>query len=411
MEKSSFFNAELINGEYDRVYGAEDYARYFSSFIGNGVFPNPSDNLKVKADGKDMKIIVKAGKAWINGYYYENDDDLIIKLASADGVLNRIDRVVVRFDLIEREISVNVKQGKFSSDPVATELERNTDIYELALADIKIQNGAIAINNSNITDLRLNSELCGIVHGTIEQVDTTEIFNTYKYYLDEKMNSNEFNDWFISLKNKLDPNEDIAMQLQVQIAELEENMKKAVNSDMVDGKHAKGELLTNEKEDLVGAINEVFTNASNGKEEIASAITGVGVSADSSMTFSQLAKVISSLGTMKYATGVTSNQNVSGSTEEIFNVGFNPRLVICHRLSQDSAQEPKLCIHFNGFINSDINIVLLDFTFSRIGVSKTVAQTRTNTAYCYACAIGENQIAVKRTGSGYIENLRWYAFQ
>ena len=78
MEKSSFFNAELINGEYDRVYGAEDYARYFSSFIGNGVFPNPSDNLKVIADGKDMKIIIKAGKAWINGYYYENDDDFII---------------------------------------------------------------------------------------------------------------------------------------------------------------------------------------------------------------------------------------------------------------------------------------------------------------------------------------------
>ena len=412
MEKSSFFNAELINGEYDRVYGAEDYARYFSSFIGNGVFPNPSDNLKVTADGKDMKIIVKAGKAWINGYYYENDDDLIIKLSPADGVLNRIDRVVVRFDLIEREISVNVKLGKFASDPVATELERNTDIYELALADIKIQNGAIAINNSNITDLRLNSELCGIVHGTVEQVDTTEIFNTYKYYLDEKMNSNEFNDWFISLKNKLDPNEDIAMQLQVQIAELEEKMKKAVNSDMVDGNHAKGELLTNEKEDLVGAINEVFTNASNGKEEIASAITGIGVSADKSMTFSQLAGIISTLGTAKYATGVTSNQLFYGSPEEIYDIGFNPRLVIEVRLSHESNKEPKMTIHFNGFINSEINIVLVDFYFSRSSIiSKTVEQLRSGTNYCYACAIGNNQIAVRRAGSGIYENLRWYAFE
>ena len=46
MEKCSFFNAELVDGEYDRIYLAEDYARYFSSFIGNGVFPNPSTNLK-----------------------------------------------------------------------------------------------------------------------------------------------------------------------------------------------------------------------------------------------------------------------------------------------------------------------------------------------------------------------------
>ena len=76
MEKSSFFNAELVDGEYDRVYLAEDYARYFSSFIGNGVFPNPSNNLKVVASGENMKVTVKAGKAWINGYYYENDSDL-----------------------------------------------------------------------------------------------------------------------------------------------------------------------------------------------------------------------------------------------------------------------------------------------------------------------------------------------
>lgn len=248
MEKSSFFNAELINGEYDRVYLAEDYAKYFSSFIGNGVFPNPSDNLRVIAEGNSMRVIVKAGKAWINGYYYENDADLILNINPADGVLTRIDRIVLRFDLLEREISIKVNQGTFSSDAAAKELERNTDIYELALADIKIKNGIISVNNSNITDLRLNSELCGIVHGTVEQVDTTDIFNAYQHYLNEKMNSNEFNEWFISLKNKLDPFEDAALQLQIQITALEEKMENSLktdgslqenlNADMIDGKHA-----------------------------------------------------------------------------------------------------------------------------------------------------------------------------
>ena len=40
MEKSSFFNSVNIDGTdgYDRVYYAEDFAEYFRSFIGNGVF-------------------------------------------------------------------------------------------------------------------------------------------------------------------------------------------------------------------------------------------------------------------------------------------------------------------------------------------------------------------------------------
>lgn len=36
MEKSSFFNSV----SHDRTYKAEDWAEYFASFIGNGVFPS-----------------------------------------------------------------------------------------------------------------------------------------------------------------------------------------------------------------------------------------------------------------------------------------------------------------------------------------------------------------------------------
>ncbi len=43
MERSSFFNAELVDEKYDRTYNAEDFARYFASFIGSGIFPNPTN--------------------------------------------------------------------------------------------------------------------------------------------------------------------------------------------------------------------------------------------------------------------------------------------------------------------------------------------------------------------------------
>ena len=136
MEKSSFFNS--VSG--DRKYKAEDWASYFASFIGNGVFPVPSTGLQVVA-GNGMQVTVKAGKAWINGYFYDNTSDLSLTLATADGVLNRIDRVVVRWDLTNRLISVKVKSSSPSASPSAPNIERDADIYELALADIYVGAG------------------------------------------------------------------------------------------------------------------------------------------------------------------------------------------------------------------------------------------------------------------------------
>lgn len=67
-EASRFFNA--VDG--DRVYSAADWAEYFASFIGNGVFGSPSTNLQV-SPGDGMNVSVAAGLAWINGYFYTND--------------------------------------------------------------------------------------------------------------------------------------------------------------------------------------------------------------------------------------------------------------------------------------------------------------------------------------------------
>lgn len=171
MEKSSFFNS--VSG--DRKYKAEDWASYFGSFIGNGVFPIPSTGLQVVA-GNGMQIMVKAGRAWINGYFYDNTSDLALTLATADGVLNRIDRIVVRWDLTNRLISVKVKSSSYSASPSAPAVERDADIYELALADVYVGAGVTAITGSKITDKRLDTSLCGVVAAVVDQIDT-EAFN------------------------------------------------------------------------------------------------------------------------------------------------------------------------------------------------------------------------------------------
>ena len=95
------FNAVYDGEAYDRVYKAEDWAWYFATFLANGVFPKPSDGLQVIAHN-GMEIRVNAGQAFINGYAFRNTSSYSITLDTAEGALNRIDRVIVRWDLPQR---------------------------------------------------------------------------------------------------------------------------------------------------------------------------------------------------------------------------------------------------------------------------------------------------------------------
>lgn len=172
-----------ING--DRKYKAEDFAAYFSSFIGNGIFVRPSDCLQVIAVGDSMQIIIRPGKGWINGYWLTNDEDYIYTMEKGDATLNRIDRMVMRLDYTERKMSVGIKKGAMSLSPVAPTLKRDADAYELALADIYVPKGALTISQAAITDTRLNFNLCGLMHGVVDQVDTTSIFNQYQSWFND----------------------------------------------------------------------------------------------------------------------------------------------------------------------------------------------------------------------------------
>ncbi|MFJ8216234.1 hypothetical protein [Bacillus cereus] len=225
MEKSSFFSS--VNG--DRRYKAEDWANYFNKFITNGYFPNVGSNLQVIADRNRMQITLKPGSAWINGYMYQNTEDLVLNVDTADGVVKRIDRVVLRCDFVERRIRAYIKKGVFAANPVAPTLQRDADAHELAVAEILVRNGVVVINQEDVTDIRLNIQTCGVVNSLI-QVDTTTIFNQYLDWLtrtkqkheqdtqniinqfttfteaEKQRYKNDFTTWFNNLKIVLDGN-------------------------------------------------------------------------------------------------------------------------------------------------------------------------------------------------------------
>ena len=59
-------------------------------------------------------------------------------------------------------------------------------MHELGIANVYVAKGASTISQSNITDLRLNSNECGIVRGTVEEIDTTTLFNQYQNWIAQK---------------------------------------------------------------------------------------------------------------------------------------------------------------------------------------------------------------------------------
>ena len=270
-EKSSFFTS--LNG--DRKYKASDFAEYFKTFIGNGVFPNPSSNLQVIANG-DMTLTISPGFAWINGYMYHNTDNLILTVDHSDSALKRVDRVVIKCDFVNREIKTYIKKGTFSQSPVAPALERSVDAYELCVAEIQIDNNVVAIQQSKITDTRLNNEVCGIVTQTVETIDTTALFNQIEAYKQEfelqNMNwfnattvklGDDFNIWFDTVKGIL--NEDVAGNITNRLLTLEDKVNNldliASKVTMNDGSTVEDTVSAN-KTSILSLQEELGTNKS-----------------------------------------------------------------------------------------------------------------------------------------------------
>lgn len=186
MERCGFFDAHLVGNEYDRVYLAEQFASYFASFVGNGVFGKKLNELQVLSmTTPAMQIRVQEGQGWINGYWYENMSELYLPIEVADGVLSRIDSVVLRLGITERSMWIAVKKGTPSYEPVAPDIIRNDDYYELQLATIWIGAGYTNIKQSDITDTRWNTDACGVVTGLIEQLDTSDYGHQLQSFIDQ----------------------------------------------------------------------------------------------------------------------------------------------------------------------------------------------------------------------------------
>lgn len=181
-EKSGFFDS---TADDIRAYPARDFAEYFARILTNGVI-NGGANLEVTAAGNDANVRLNVGYAWINGYVYSVYDSQIMLSIEPATTMDRIDRVVLRLDtsIPIRAIRAIILQGAPSTSPTPPSLIRSGNIYDISLAQIRVKANSTIVEQSNITDERLDQNVCGLVNSLI-RVDTA----TFQRQFDDFMNA------------------------------------------------------------------------------------------------------------------------------------------------------------------------------------------------------------------------------
>jgi hypothetical protein len=199
-------NTETGLMEADRTYSDFDFANYFNKFISDGVYPNPSNQLKVVSVDSNLNLTVKVGAGFIKGRGYQLSEDKTVKINNPSDSMDRRDIIVLQCDFnVDREIKILYKAGVPSSNPIKPTITRNADVWELELAEVLVRRSTKEILQADITDSRLNSSLCGIVVGLVQQIDTTNIFTSYQSALTLAQNNinsfeNKYNSWFNTIQ-------------------------------------------------------------------------------------------------------------------------------------------------------------------------------------------------------------------
>lgn len=162
-ERSLLFNSTF---EDRRRFQASDLAWVLSNFLTSGVYhTNEVPGIKVVTDGMGMNVTLTKGAAFVRGYSYETTGRLSLTHDTADSQYDRIDRVILRLDtrIENRYIKAFIIKGLPAHEPVPPTLQRDEEIHEISLAQVKIRKGMSVIDEHDVKDERFDEEVCGLV--------------------------------------------------------------------------------------------------------------------------------------------------------------------------------------------------------------------------------------------------------
>lgn len=178
-------------------YTAED-AELFHCTRTSGIWAE--DSFSISVTGADNNVTVGTGIAWINNEEFSGKVTAlksaeVLDLGIADSTYPRIDVIAIQFNANNNATDVIIKKGTPATNPVRPTIVRTGAVYELYLASIYRPAGATAITAGNITDLRMDKTVCGLMADSVTKVDMTtieaqirELINNLQSEIDEVKN-------------------------------------------------------------------------------------------------------------------------------------------------------------------------------------------------------------------------------
>lgn len=151
MYSSGFFNGDV-------EYGQEEFNRYFENLYESGVSMDANGSLHLAVMPAEGGILLAPGFAIIKGFYFYNDSELEIPI-TPDSNYPRIDRLVLRLNVLTGPISPVVKSGAAGSAPSAPQLQRDNIACEISLAQIIVQPSGVI----TVADERFDPSVCGVI--------------------------------------------------------------------------------------------------------------------------------------------------------------------------------------------------------------------------------------------------------
>ena len=171
----------------DIEYAAED-AELYACTRSSGVFSG--DDFLVTCTGDNNNVTVGMGVGWIHntrfsGKVFAQKAPETLDLGIADSTNPRIDVVAIRFDASANSTSLVVKNGTAAAEPVMPDIVQTESIYELYLVSVYREAGAVAVTQDNITDIRLDESVCGIMRDGVTGISTEGLQLQYYAVLQE----------------------------------------------------------------------------------------------------------------------------------------------------------------------------------------------------------------------------------
>jgi len=105
-------------------------------------------------DSTGMQVKVPTGQAWIDGFYFETDITYTLAIATADATNPRIDVVVLRLDMSANTIDFGILTGTAAVSPTAPSVTQGATIWEIALAQVRVDAAVVTIAAGKVTDVR-----------------------------------------------------------------------------------------------------------------------------------------------------------------------------------------------------------------------------------------------------------------